>query len=205
MFLNFFDFLHFSSHSFVFYLIIHCHLFFFFSLKLCFFFFSSFFEIFCVSAHCQEIFKMLRFFDFFSFPPPDTPCAGPPWGFTRQPENSKRAHFRVRALHTPPKFHEKIPRERRKNEISGLREQKKREISPPPFGPPPLPGPHPSGPPPLRAPTKNKIGQMRSGQMRPNKDGQIRFGQIRPRPSLRSWSAEGWSPEEGGPKGRRKS
>ena len=66
--------------------------------------------------------------------------------------------------------------------------------APTPSGPPPLRAPHPSGPPPLRAPlrapTKNKIGQMRSGQirsakigqMRPNKDGQIRFGQMRSRP-----------------------
>ena len=28
-------------------------------------------------------------------------------GFTRQPENSKRAHLRVPALQTPPKFNEK--------------------------------------------------------------------------------------------------
>ena len=82
---------------------------------------------------------------------------GPVWwgrrGFTRQPENSKRAHLRALALQTPPKFHEKTPRERRKNEISGGREQKKREIlGPPPSGPPPS-VPHPSGLPPLWAPT----------------------------------------------------
>ena len=47
---------------------------------------------------------------------------------TRQPENSKRAHLRVPALQTPPKFNEKTPRETRKNEISGGREKKKREI-----------------------------------------------------------------------------
>ena len=116
-------------------------------------------------------------------------------GFTRQPENSKRAHMSVPAFQTPSKFHEKTPSERRNNEISGGREKKKREIlGSPPFGPPPcgLPfcGPPPFGPPPPSAPTKNKIGQMRSGQIqstkigqiRPNKDGQIRFGQIRPRP-----------------------
>ena len=34
------------------------------------------------------------------------------WGFTRQPENSKRAHLRVPALQTPPKFHERTSRER---------------------------------------------------------------------------------------------
>ena len=33
------------------------------------------------------------------------------WYHTRQPENSKRAHLRVPALQTPPKFHEKAPRD----------------------------------------------------------------------------------------------
>ena len=33
-------------------------------------------------------------------------------GFTRQPENSKRAHLSAPALQTPPKFHEKTPQER---------------------------------------------------------------------------------------------
>ena len=36
-------------------------------------------------------------------------------GFTRQPENSKRAHLSAPALQTPPKFHEKTPREGRKS------------------------------------------------------------------------------------------
>ena len=36
-------------------------------------------------------------------------------GFARQPENSKRVHFRAPALQTPPKFHEKTPK-RGKNE-----------------------------------------------------------------------------------------
>ena len=35
-------------------------------------------------------------------------------GFTRQPENSKRAYLSVPALQTPPKFHERTPRERKK-------------------------------------------------------------------------------------------
>ena len=78
--------------------------------------------------------------------------------------------------------------------------KKKREIlgphpsAPHPSGPPTLrapnpSGPHPSGPPTLRAPTKNKIGQIRFGQIwstkigqiRPNMDGQMRpvnFGQM---------------------------
>ena len=51
-------------------------------------------------------------------------------GFTRQPENSKRAHFQALALQ---KHH---PRERRKNEHCGERVNKKRKIlGPPPFGP----------------------------------------------------------------------
>ena len=104
-------------------------------------------------------------------------------GFTRQPENSKRAHLSAPALQTPPKFHEKTPRERTTNEISGGREQKKREIlGSPPFVPPTLRA-LPLRAPPLRAPTKNKIGQMRSGQIRSTKIGQIRpnkDGQMRP-------------------------
>ena len=125
----------------------------------------------------------------------------------------------------------KPPEREGKNEISGGRVQKKREIlGPPPFGPPTLraplflglgphpsgppllraptppgphpsgppplraptpPGPHPSGPPLLRAPTKNKIGQIRFGQIRPNKDGQNRFGQMRSRPVIFSLTREG--------------
>ena len=57
----------------------------------------------------------------------ETPAAPPnraAGARTRQPENSKRAHLRVPALQTPPKFNEKTPRERRKNEISGGREKK---------------------------------------------------------------------------------
>ena len=49
-------------------------------------------------------------------------------GFTRQPknENSNRAHFRVPAIQTPPKFNEIPPREGRKNEHCGGRGKKKR-------------------------------------------------------------------------------
>ncbi len=88
------------------------------------------------------------------------------------------------------------PREGRKNENGCGKRKKARNFGPstlrgPPFGPhpgpPPLRAPTPPGP--LPAPTKNKIGQMRSGQIRstkigqirPNKDGQMRpvdFGQI---------------------------
>ena len=50
-------------------------------------------------------------------------------GFTRQPENSKRAHFRAPALQTPPKFHEKTSQEReeRKKNVAG-EGKKKSEI-----------------------------------------------------------------------------
>ena len=56
-------------------------------------------------------------------------------GFTRQPKNSKRAHFRALALQTPPKFNAKTPKRGRKKEICGGRWEKKREIlGSPPFG-----------------------------------------------------------------------
>ena len=80
------------------------------------------------------------------------------WGFTQQPENSKRAHLRF-------KHHQnstwRPPSERRKNELSGGREKKREILGPPhfgPFGPPtpsgpqPLRPPNPSAPPPLRPP-----------------------------------------------------
>ena len=64
---------------------------------------------------------------------------------TRQPENSKRAHFRAPALQTPPEFHKKRPKEREKRTKNcGGRGKKKNEIL----------GPHHSGPhPTLRGPT----------------------------------------------------
>ena len=67
---------------------------------------------------------------------------------TRQPENSKRAHLSDPALQTPPKFHEKTPREGRKERIL-WRERGKKARN---FGPPTLRAPHPSGPPTLRGP-----------------------------------------------------
>ena len=63
-------------------------------------------------------------------------------GFTRQPEKSKRAQLRAPALQTPPKFHEKTPRERKKTKMGGGRGKKARN-----FG-----ASHPSGSPPFRAP-----------------------------------------------------
>ena len=50
-------------------------------------------------------------------------------GFTRQLENSKRARLRVGALQTPPKFHEKTPRERKRAKMGAL------TLRVPPFGP----------------------------------------------------------------------
>ena len=78
-------------------------------------------------------------------------------GFTRQPENSKRAHMSAPALQTPPKFHEK-----------------EREI----LGPHHLPTTRPHRSPLLPSPKKN--GQMRSGQIRSNKIAQILPNQVWP-------------------------
>ena len=67
-------------------------------------------------------------------------------GFTRRPKNSKRAHFRAPTCQTPPKFHEKTPRERRKERILRREREKKAKFwATHPSGPHPL-GPHPSGP-----------------------------------------------------------
>ena len=67
---------------------------------------------------------------------------GPPGLAHDDPENSKRACWRVPALKTPLKFLEKTPR-KSTSEMSGGRRKKKREIlgfhppfTPKPFGPP---------------------------------------------------------------------
>ena len=61
---------------------------------------------------------------------------------TRQPENSKRAHFRAPALQTPPKFHEKTTqRDTERAKRWREREEKARN-----FGPPTLRGPTLRGP-----------------------------------------------------------
>ena len=84
-------------------------------------------------------------------------------GFTGQPENSKRAHLSAPTLQTPPKFHERTPKERKKKEnCGGRREKKARNFGPPTLRGstlrgstlrgPTLRGPHPSGPPPFGAP-----------------------------------------------------
>ena len=64
-------------------------------------------------------------------------CFGTGGGFTRQPENSKRAHLSAPALQTPPKFHEKTPREReREKKKRKFRREKKKQARN--FGPPTL-------------------------------------------------------------------
>ena len=118
--------------------------------------------------------------------------AGASLGNPREP---KRAHLSAPALQTPPKFHEKTPRERRKNEISGGRERKKRakfwalHPSGPPTlraplflgssGPPHLRAPHSSGPPNFQAPHQKqklaKCGLAKFGQQELAKFGQIRM------------------------------
>ena len=52
-------------------------------------------------------------------------------GFTRQPENSKRAHSRAPALQTPPKFHEKHPERNKKSEMVAGEGTKARNFRPP--------------------------------------------------------------------------
>ena len=50
----------------------------------------------------------------------ETPAAPPDRAAgarTRQPENSKRAHFRAPALQTPPKFHERPKREKEERKL----------------------------------------------------------------------------------------
>ena len=115
-------------------------------------------------------------------------------GFTRQPENSKRAHLSVPALQTPPKFHEKTPEREEQMYISCGREKKKREIlGPPPFRPPTLRAPTlraptlrartlraptPPGPNPSRPPPKTKLakcGLANFGQQKLAKFGQMRM------------------------------
>ena len=65
-------------------------------------------------------------------------------GFTRQPENSKRAHFRAPALQTPPKFHEKTAKRAKKGMKIVAGEGKKKGAPRHLRGP--SEGAHPSGP-----------------------------------------------------------
>ena len=105
----------------------------------------------------------------------ETPAAPPDRAAgarTRQPENSKRAHFTAPALQTPPKFHERTPRERKKKETcGGKREEKARNFGLPTLRASTLRGLHPSGPPPfgastLRGPTlRGRFGQSRPIRM----------------------------------------
>ena len=90
-------------------------------------------------------------------------------GFTRQPENSKRAHLSVPALQTPPKFHEKTP-QREKKEWNFRWEREKRTRN---FGPPTPSGPHPSNTPPKK--NLAKCGLAKFGQQKLAKFGQIRM------------------------------
>ena len=115
-------------------------------------------SLFCVSCP-----RMLDFgqFDFGQFELScETPAAPPDRAAgarTRQPENSKCVHFRAPALQTPPKFHERTPRERKKIEYCGGRREKKARN----FGLPTLQlhpsGLHPSGST-LRGPTFSGFG-----------------------------------------------
>ena len=79
-------------------------------------------------------------------PSQDRPSPGPPWllceALAAPAANSKRAHLSAPALQTPPKFHEKTPREGRKERIM-WRERGRKNAK---FWAPTLRGPHPSGP-----------------------------------------------------------
>ena len=87
----------------------------------------------------------------------ETPAAPPDRAAgarTRQPENSKRAHFRAPALQTPPKFH--VRRGKKKREI----------LPPPPFGALPFGAP-PFGAPPFGAPLfLAKLAEVEIGRSR---------------------------------------
>ena len=100
----------------------------------------------------------------------ETPAAPPvraAGARTRQPENSKRAHFRAPALQTPPKFHVRTPRERKKKKIVAGKGKKNAK-----FWAPHPSGLHPSGStlrappfgaPTLRGPTFSRFGPPPSG------------------------------------------
>ena len=119
---------------------------------------------------------------------------------TRQPENSKRAQLRVPALQTPPKFHERTPREGKKNEnCGGRREKKARNFVPPPFGAPPFGAP-PFGPPPFGAPlflvlAPHPLGPHHDTHQIPKQIVQNWIGQ--------NWIGQNWLwPKLAGPKPR---
>ena len=110
-------------------------------------------------------------------------------GFTRQPENSKRAHLSVPALQSPPKIHQKTLGEKdKKNEIGAGEGKKSAKF----WGPQPS-GSHPSGPSPFweraqRGPPRPTpqwrdgwaiVGQLRLAKVGQNLFGQSRFGQSR--------------------------
>ena len=80
-------------------------------------------------------------------------CSGWAAGASHDSPNSKRAHFRAPTVRTPPKLHERTPRERRKKRQLWWERGKKREIvGSPPFGPPRF------GSPTLRGPTLSRFG-----------------------------------------------
>ena len=92
---------------------------------------------------------------------------------TRQPENSKRAHFSTPALQTPPKFHEKTPqRDTKKSDMVAGEGKKARNFGPSTLRGPTLRGPTLRGPtlrgptlrgPTLRGPTLLGLGPHPSG------------------------------------------
>ena len=63
-------------------------------------------------------------------------------GFTRQHENSKRAHSRVPALQTPPKFHDRTPRKEERTKMGAGEGKKKAKFWASHPSKPHLSGPH---------------------------------------------------------------
>ena len=125
-------------------------------------------------------------------------------GFTRQPENSKRAHFSSPAFQTPPKFHEKTSkRGKTERKLWRAREKKNAKFWAPPFGSPTLWGPSFQG---LGARwakrLKHQFGKSATqisaevGRLRLGKVGQIFFWPISvwPKSVAAGWCCCGWDP-----------
>ena len=105
----------------------------------------------------------------------ETPAAPPDRAAgarTRQPENSKRAHFRAPALQNTTKNSTRRPPERHRNSetVAGKGRKSAKFWAPPPFGAPPFRGPTLRGPtlqgPTLRGPIFPGLGSHLSGPPR---------------------------------------
>ena len=118
---------------------------------------------------------------------------------TRQPENSKRAHFKAPALQTPPKFHKSQENEKKEN--CGGRREKREILGPPPFGAPPFGAPPfgapPFGAPPFGAPLSLGLGLHPSGAphcVKIQQLAEVEFGRSRnwPKVELAELEKKSW-------------